>query len=339
MTTERQAEANRRNALASTGPRTPNGKAAVARNAVKHGALSSFVVLPGVERVEDWQAHHDGIMRDLAPVGPLETRLAERAALLLWRLDRVARYEAAVTTAALDKAGEKPHFSSYTEVTEPESYAVRLTKAPEELADNRGFLADAEAGLQAVGRLPSLPDEATLSTAEAWAILEAAAEALPENSPCPWVEDEAFLTSIGASPPDDFDEVKWTAGLVRAGLSLIGKHSRTTPDQLVALAARGIEKHRDDRRRQVKELTAEVRGLRERHQRQVERKRAYLLLPEGDCEGKVLRYESHLSRQLFQALHELERLQATRAGKPVPPPLAVEVGVSVAGANEGPAAG
>jgi hypothetical protein len=337
MTTERQAEANRRNALASTGPRTSNGKAVVARNAVKHGALSSFAVIPGVERVEDWQAHRDGIMRGLVPVGLLETRLAERVALLLWRLDRVARYEAAVTTAALDRAGEKPHFSSYTEASEPESYAVRLTKAPEELADNRGYLADAEAGLRAVGRLPGLTDEATLSAAEAWAILEAAAEALPENSSCPWVEDAAFLVAIGAPPADDFDAVKWTAGLVRAGLALIGKHSRTPLNQLVALAARGIEDHRDDRRRQVKELAAEVRELRQKHQRQVERKRAHLLLPEGESEGKVLRYENHLSRQLYQALHELQRLQAARDGQPVPPPAAVEVGVNVAGADGGAA--
>jgi hypothetical protein len=337
MTTERQAEANRRNALASTGPRTPNGKVVVARNAVKHGALSSFAVLPGVERVEDWQAHHDGIVRELAPVGLLETRLAERAALLLWRLDRVARYETAVTTAALEEAGEKPTFAPYAESVEPRSYAVRLTRAPEELANNRQYQKDAEAGLRAVGRLPGLADQASLSAAEAWAILEAAAEALPENSPCPWVEDEEFLGAIGAPPADNFDAVEWTAGLVRAGLALIGKHSRTTSEQLVALVARGIEDHRDDRQRQVKELTAEVRGLREMHQREVERKRAYLLLPEGDCEGKVLRYENHLSRQLFQALHELQRLQAARDGQPVPPPVAVEVGVSVAGTGTGAA--
>jgi hypothetical protein len=333
MTTERQAEANRRNALASTGPRTANGKAVVARNAVTHGALSSFAVLPGVERVEDWQAHRDGVVRELAPVGLLETRLAERVALLLWRLNRVARYEAAVTVVALDKAGDLPEPDSFAEQYHPKSDAARLKKAPVELAGNRQFLARAEAALRAVGRLPGLADEAPLSAAAAWAILEAAAEALPEDSPCPCVEDEEFLVAIGATPADDFDAVEWAAGLVRAGLALIGKHSRKTPEQLVALAARGIEDHRDDRQRQVKELAAEVRGLRQRHQRQVERKRAYLLLPEGDAEGKVLRYENHLSRQLFQALHELQRLQAARDGQPVPPPVAVEVGVNVANAD------
>ena len=41
--------------------------------------------------------------------------------------------------------------------------------------------------------------------------------------------------------------------------------------------------------------------------------------------AKVARYESALERGLYRALHELERLQARRAGEAVPPPAAVEV--------------
>ncbi len=37
MTSLRQLEANRRNALRSTGPRTENGKQQSRRNAIKHG--------------------------------------------------------------------------------------------------------------------------------------------------------------------------------------------------------------------------------------------------------------------------------------------------------------
>lgn len=40
MATEAQILANRRNAQKSTGPRTPQGKAAVSQNAVKHGLLA-----------------------------------------------------------------------------------------------------------------------------------------------------------------------------------------------------------------------------------------------------------------------------------------------------------
>jgi hypothetical protein len=50
-----------------------------------------------------------------------------------------------------------------------------------------------------------------------------------------------------------------------------------------------------------------------------------LLLPDENTLGKVTRYEAHLSRQMLQALHTLERLQAARAGQPVPPPAALDV--------------
>jgi hypothetical protein len=58
-------------------------------------------VLPD-ERPEDWDAHRAGILDALGPAGLLEVTLAERAALLLWRPARLARYEVATTTAALE---------------------------------------------------------------------------------------------------------------------------------------------------------------------------------------------------------------------------------------------
>ena len=47
MTTTRQAEANALNALKSTGPRTPAGRAVVAYNAMKHGLLSRESLVKG----------------------------------------------------------------------------------------------------------------------------------------------------------------------------------------------------------------------------------------------------------------------------------------------------
>jgi len=46
VTCEKQIQANRRNALNSTGPKTPQGKAAVRNNAIKHALLSQEVLLP-----------------------------------------------------------------------------------------------------------------------------------------------------------------------------------------------------------------------------------------------------------------------------------------------------
>jgi len=47
MTSARKAEANRQNALKSTGPKTPAGKAAVRLSALRHGLLSEEILLPG----------------------------------------------------------------------------------------------------------------------------------------------------------------------------------------------------------------------------------------------------------------------------------------------------
>ncbi len=50
-------------------------------------------MIPGLERAEDWEEHRDGVLESLRPEGHLETVLAERVALLSWRLHRVTRYE------------------------------------------------------------------------------------------------------------------------------------------------------------------------------------------------------------------------------------------------------
>ena len=60
MTTERQAESNRQNALKSTGPKTEEGKETSRRNALKHGLAGAGVVLPVFdeevvnERMKEW---------------------------------------------------------------------------------------------------------------------------------------------------------------------------------------------------------------------------------------------------------------------------------------------
>ena len=42
------------------------------------------------------------------------------------------------------------------------------------------------------------------------------------------------------------------------------------------------------------------------------------LLPSPFDLDKIIRYEAHLSRQLFQALHELEAMRAQRRGQETP---------------------
>ena len=44
-----------------------------------------------------------------------------------------------------------------------------------------------------------------------------------------------------------------------------------------------------------------------------------------DVIGKLHRYEAHIERSLYRALHELQRLQAVRQGQVVPAPVALDV--------------
>ena len=116
MTTEKQVAANRRNAQRSTGPRTGPGKAIARLNAVTHGGLAITPVVPHIEQPAAWERHLDATLASLNPAGHLETVLAGRVALLLWRLGRVARYEREVITLTQeeveDDLADKRRFSS-----------------------------------------------------------------------------------------------------------------------------------------------------------------------------------------------------------------------------------
>ncbi|NLE37262.1 MAG: hypothetical protein GX621_04480, partial [Pirellulaceae bacterium] len=77
MTTERQSIANRQNALQSTGPRTPEGKAVSRMNALRHGLRSEAVILPD-EDVDEYEAFDAALRSELAPAGELESILVDR---------------------------------------------------------------------------------------------------------------------------------------------------------------------------------------------------------------------------------------------------------------------
>ena len=92
MTSQRQIEANRRNATNSTGPRTTRGKAVVALNAVQHGLLSRQAVIQGESEAELIDLGKR-LRSQLAPMGELELLLADRIISTAWRLRRAIALE------------------------------------------------------------------------------------------------------------------------------------------------------------------------------------------------------------------------------------------------------
>jgi hypothetical protein len=103
MSTETQINANRLNAQKSTGPKTPEGKAKVAQNAVTHG-LTAFRPVLANENPEEYTLFRDDFIRRHTPIGILEESLAHRAADTLWRLQRAQDYETAVLNNLITEA-------------------------------------------------------------------------------------------------------------------------------------------------------------------------------------------------------------------------------------------
>ena len=93
MTTEKQIEANRKNAKKSTGPKTEEGKARSSQNAMKHGLTAGNIVLPG-EDMDYFEQFRFGLFDELRPEGALETQLVLRLAAQQWRLQRIPAIEA-----------------------------------------------------------------------------------------------------------------------------------------------------------------------------------------------------------------------------------------------------
>jgi len=95
VTSERQKAANRANALHSTGPKTPEGKAVVRFNAFRHGLLAQDVVLPG-EEADAFEDLWNQVRANLSPMGPVEEFLVDRVVNAMWRLKRLGRAETAL---------------------------------------------------------------------------------------------------------------------------------------------------------------------------------------------------------------------------------------------------
>jgi hypothetical protein len=106
MTSFRQIEANRRNALRSTGPRTEEGKRQSRGNALRHG-LTAETVIDGLEDTEDYRAFEAAVIADYDARTAVERELVLRLASLLWRLRRIISIETDLLRIQSDIARER----------------------------------------------------------------------------------------------------------------------------------------------------------------------------------------------------------------------------------------
>jgi hypothetical protein len=204
--------------------------------------------------------------------------------------------------------------------------------ARQELQAKREAVRGWEGTLSLLQRLPGLPDDEPVDGGDVYGVLQDVNAELPEDGPDP--EDTDFLAGLGV-PEDDLEEAwdwtGWTAALVRRAVEVMAQECGGTPERALARALRQRERLQAEGQREVRRLGQEAARLERRLRDEEERLRLRRMLPDAKTLDKVLRYESHVSRQMLQALHTLERLQTARAGEPVPPPAALDVTISGAG--------
>jgi len=284
--------------LAKGGPATQEGKEVVKWNATRHGIRSPAPVVPGVEKHEDWEEYRDGILESLSPEGHLELVLAERAALLSWRLNRVTRFETVTIALSQEKMeddlAEKRRFGSYL-------------LGPSHPEDVRGALQDALRAQRLIKRFPKLPDDKGLSGPDAASILdlvwgqvdeevEAEEVQLPEAIP-EWASLDEYMAEWDG----------WTVSLVRECISAIASAATEDEEEVIESATE---------RARLEIISAKAAA--ERVEQDLARMSRERLLPDEKTLEKVSRYEAHLSRLFHKTLHELEALQTRRSGGAAP---------------------
>src|SRR5215475_12374476 len=105
MGTLKQIQANRLNALKSTGPKTSLGKERSRCNAIRHG-LTAETVIVGLEDTHDYEAFEATVIADYDAQSAVERELVLRLASVLWRLRRATGIETSLFQTAIKQSGQ-----------------------------------------------------------------------------------------------------------------------------------------------------------------------------------------------------------------------------------------
>jgi hypothetical protein len=289
-------KANKNNAAKSTGPKTEEGKQAVALNGITHGLRSLKPVIPWLEKEEDWLAHRDLIISDLQPANKLENALADRIALGLWRLARSVEIQPRILSAGREKHRYR---------------AIKDFLRSEGLTEYKVSTETTFACLQ------SQRDHLTAVSA-AWGEIIGNAKTPIAGSD---VIDEIFDS---VCPPEKFSDLEepfnerfdWppeTASILRSMIDWLMQNM----DEEFAIPIENLAEAADARAKEMQQLIERIESA-------GNRAADLALIQSGDLET-MQRYETSIHRTLQKDLHELQRLQAMRSGKPVAAPFAIDL--------------
>ncbi|HXZ31003.1 MAG TPA: hypothetical protein VEH30_01865 [Terriglobales bacterium] len=318
---ERRIQANRRNALRSTGPRTARGKRTVARNALKHGLLAREAVITAGDGEEDTREFHalvEKLHQCYQPVGVIEEMLVQTIATCWWRKARVIRAENGEIRKQLD--------TLHVDRRLRDSDRANLILAVDQI------------GLGFFGR-ENPADRVPLI--EVWTALQRAQTTLRSHHSglsylCALLEKaKAEMASDGYMSEETRRDIVCEFTFWDCLFALQCSHavppqnlSEDPPGEAVedkeaekefaALVTSAID-------HQLKKIKIFEEYSVQREQLTGDAEARSFSLPPAEATDKLLRYEAHLDRQLYRAMDQLERLQRQRRGETVPPPLSINL--------------
>ena len=106
MASPAQITANRANALLSTGPATPEGKAAVRQNAIKYGIHAESLIIPG-EDPEEFDQFKEFQLEAWHPQTTAEQQCVDQLTTDSWRLNRLLNAESKLWDSGIDALEQK----------------------------------------------------------------------------------------------------------------------------------------------------------------------------------------------------------------------------------------
>lgn len=318
---ERRIQANRRNALRSTGPKTERGKRAVARNSIKHGVLAREVVITAGDGEESLEEFYDLVKRLCEcydPVGVVEESLVQDIANCWWRKARVIRAENGeirkqLDTLEVDRAlqhSDKANLDLILAEMNLNLFSVE-NQADQQIStmDRWFIMQDAQRDLRrhhsGLAYLSALLQTAKSEITSDGYISKMILEKI-YGAFCFW--DYLFArTCLHAGPPE----------------AKMDQPSPKILDKQVDMKCAAVVAHIDQNLGRISALETYAS---QREALALDAEKRSFSLPATDATDKLLRYEAHLDRQLYRAMDQLERLQRRRRGENVPPPLNINLG-------------
>ena len=126
MSSQKQIDANRRNAQKSTGPITEAGRAVTKLNALKHGMTADTAVLPYEDHVA-WAQMREALIDHYAPANIAEEMLVELVINSYWRLLRARRVETATLRLGIHALKQRNGLNPAPSTNDDDALAVFFT--------------------------------------------------------------------------------------------------------------------------------------------------------------------------------------------------------------------